>query len=568
MSWPLYCRITSLGLVLALGTLLRFHSPLHGLGFHPDERAIVMVTERLSWQDLNPRFFAYGSFPIYLLWATSRLTAWVWPGLGGYDGTFTVARVLAALIGVATIGVSFLSALRLTATFSLAVVAAAAVALCPFLVQNSRFYTVDGPLTLLCLLSLHFLATAPTGNLAHRLRLAGIFAGLAIATKISGILLIPFLVLGAFRENGRFSSPRERGPWRMAAQSLALAVAVAVLVQPYAVLDWGTYWRHVAEQMSLVRGQWVAPYTLQYLLTTPYLYHLEQMAGFTLGPLAALVGWTAVGRSLWRARRSPFSAETLGGAWCAIFFLALGGSAVKFPRYLLPIYPPLLVLGAHFLAEISARAKLPAWSLGVLILVAPSLPRSLALAGVYSTPHVWTSASDWILDHAGPEARIAGEHWDDKLPLSRPGRTQAVRPWQKELIVFEPDSPEKWKQIAATLAEADFLTLPTARGYGPITRLPDRFPWGNRYYRLLFRGELGFRLERTFKEEPRFLGLRFPDESLDESLSVYDHPKVVIFRNAGRLAADEIFRRIEASLQSPPVSDGEREWILSARAGD
>ena len=75
-------------LIILLGGFLRFYNLNWDQGYHlhPDERAIVMFTTPLSFPSsikefltesspLNPHFFAYGSFPIYLLKAAGNLAS-------------------------------------------------------------------------------------------------------------------------------------------------------------------------------------------------------------------------------------------------------------------------------------------------------------------------------------------------------------------------------------------------------------------------------------------------------------------------------------------------------------
>jgi len=53
--------------------------------FHPDERAIGFAVERLSFSPFqwNPRFFAYGSFPMYVMRLASSLVTLARPSLRG-----------------------------------------------------------------------------------------------------------------------------------------------------------------------------------------------------------------------------------------------------------------------------------------------------------------------------------------------------------------------------------------------------------------------------------------------------------------------------------------------------
>ena len=104
--------------ILAVALFLRVYGINwdDGYLFHPDERQILMVTDRLAFPwppdiDLllsedspwNPNFFAYGSMPLYLLRGLSSLAAGFQPELGEIEGSYWVGRLLSALFDVGTI---------------------------------------------------------------------------------------------------------------------------------------------------------------------------------------------------------------------------------------------------------------------------------------------------------------------------------------------------------------------------------------------------------------------------------------------------------------------------------
>ena len=79
-------QYAALVLILVVAAFFRLYGLAWDSGylFHPDERKIVLVAAGLAWPSdlltflssespLNPKFFAYGSFPIYLLRALSIL---------------------------------------------------------------------------------------------------------------------------------------------------------------------------------------------------------------------------------------------------------------------------------------------------------------------------------------------------------------------------------------------------------------------------------------------------------------------------------------------------------------
>ncbi len=166
-------------------------------------------------------------------------------------------------------------------------------------------------------------------------------------------LAIPFLALTAFMLR-KLSQPLTH-----LFAAISLGVTVFVLAEPYAVIDFQTFQNHTREQTNMVRGYWRPPYTIQYAHTTAYLYHLRQMLWYTMGwPLFILsivgicaacfrIAFESLDKLFRREFLSkPVSSEVIPLIFLLVLFIATGHFQVKFPRYLLPLYPLAFVFGA------------------------------------------------------------------------------------------------------------------------------------------------------------------------------------------------------------------------------
>lgn len=630
--------------ILVLALALRFYGLAWDAGFsytpHPDERAILdrvigisppgldefgllFDAERSPW---NPRWFNYGSFPLYVLKLVQIVGE---PFLNDVNDIRVLGRAVSGLADVATIlavyGIAALAFDRRTG-----LLAAALTALAVIHIQLSHFFAVDTLQAMLAIAALYFMVkVAREGSMRDSL-FAGALVGLGLATKASQLPIVaPFVIahlMFAFALNGkettyRFERRMETAIWGVIGGS-ALAIIALLIAQPYTLLDWGRFFSHVSEQSEMIRGIRDYPYTRQYADTTPYWYHIRQLAiwgyGLPLGIAAwagllyvslrgmplkigaayLIVGWGMPAAILFvsqsvvalaaagsvallallatlpvRSKNSQI--EVLLLCWVVPYFLVTGAFHVKFMRYMLPIAPLLALFGARMLwalwdGSASYRRTLrPLVGALMALLVAGTAFYALAYVnGVYGSAHTGERASEWLNRVAPYGAFVIKEHWEESLPSLRSDFEFY------DLPMYEQDRSAKTALIAEVLANADYLVFFSNRLYGTIPRLPERYPISTEYYRLLFSEQLGYTLADVQTSYPTLLGVSFVDGTFarpglpalsefpegnhvpltlnmghaDESFSVYDHPKVLTFRNTERLDAAEIRRRIEGEV--------------------
>ncbi|HEU5086151.1 MAG TPA: hypothetical protein VFT99_01855, partial [Roseiflexaceae bacterium] len=236
---------------------------------------------------------------------------------------------------------------------------------------------------------------------------------------------------------------------------------------------------------------------------------------------------------------------------------------VKFMRYFLPIYPFLALFAAYGLAWMwrVARAEhmpaalqpwrwldrqrlLAAASVLTGLVVGGTLLYALAFSSIYSRTHTRVEATRWMFANVPEGSVLANEHWDDWLPIGdldgRPAYGDNGIYRSVEMPNYEDDTPEKVDRLVENLAQADYVILSSNRLYDSIPRLPMRYPMTIRYYQLLFGGQLGFERIKEFSSYPSLFGIQIPDQSAEEAFSVYDHPRVQIFKKTAAFNAERV----------------------------
>lgn len=345
-AWP------GLAVVLVGGLGLRLWGVAQGLpyAYNADEADhFVPKAIAMFGHDLNPHYFANPpafTYVLHLIFAV-----WFAGGAGARHAfalhpaeVYTLARVIAALLGTAALWLLYATGARLfNRGVGLLAAAIEAVAFLP--VFYAHLALNDAPTLAPVTLSLLGSAGVLRKGRRRDYLLAGIGLGLACASKYTaGIVLLPLLAAAATRYLTVPPGARAYLIGRRAMIGLLLAGASALvaflIANPYAVLDYQSFHSELVHQSTLsaeAQGKLGAPREGGVLY---YLWSLTWGLGW-VPALAALGGAVAV----WRRD------QRLG--WLLVpaplLFLAFMGLQGRyFGRWLLPIFPILCLLAAFF----------------------------------------------------------------------------------------------------------------------------------------------------------------------------------------------------------------------------
>ncbi len=158
--------------------------------------------------------------------------------------------------------------------------------------------------------------------------------------------------------------------------------------------------------------------------------------------------------------------------------------------------------------------------------------------------------------------------WDDALPLPlmgyspfQPDGSGFFRP-DLNFEMYWPDDASKRERFYQILSQTDYIVMSSNRQFGTIPRAPEKYPLSTHFYRELLNcpddmdtvvcyyeaeaekinPEFGFDLIKTFTSYPRLGSWEFNDQYAEEAFSVYDHPKVLIFRKNEHFDSERVLK--------------------------
>lgn len=386
--------------ILLLAGIVRFW----GLGFgmphtqaRPDETFIIDVARSFLRGDFSPPFYDYpwlymwavsGVYFCYYLWglATGAFHSIAdllasWPV--HWSPFFLLSRGVSALAGTATVAVVFYIGRRLWDDAT-GLVAAFFLSVAFLHVRDSHFGTTDVAMTLLIVLAIAFLIEAHREGRPSRFLAAGIFGGLAAATKYSA-LLVPVAMLGSQALHVLDSrDPR----WRAAFDGRLLWFGVPFVLAfgvgvPFVLLDTGRFLDAMrALQDSMAIG------TPALGLHNGLAHHVEFSLRYGLG-LPLLLAGLAGALVLFRA--DPKGA-TLLLSFPIAYYLVAGSIRNLFFRYAIPLVPFLCLTAAYLVCRTIAHLPIAAgqtdrkgsrWAFAVVTSIvagAVALPSALSVS--------------------------------------------------------------------------------------------------------------------------------------------------------------------------------------------
>lgn len=350
--------------IMVIAVLVRFWGIGFGMphdGVRPDEAHIVELALSFGSGDLNPKDFVYPSFPMYLLFGFYILY-FVFGWFIGRDISptdfalryhldpthfFIISRSISALLGVATVYITYRVATQLFHNKKIGVIAAFFLAVAYLHARDSHFGTVDVPLTFWIMWAMLYISRISSEKALKNYLIVGFLAGLATATKYIGLLLVFPLV---FSHLSHFFGKHDGILHGLVDRRLVVFLIVLILtfliLTPYSVLDFPTFSADILRNARNLTESWAG-----IDVGRGWFYHLRFSLWYGLGWSLFVV--SLIGMVL-------LFIKNLRRAWILfsfplVYYLLVGLALTAFVRYAIPLVPFLCMAAAWFVVGISER---------------------------------------------------------------------------------------------------------------------------------------------------------------------------------------------------------------------
>jgi len=535
-----FCALCFILILILTAGFFRFYNLNWDQGnyFHPDERNIANAVSQIHFfSQLNPHFFAYGGFTIYLYKATADILSFItknteWTSNWAYINI--IGRFFSALFSTLTIIPLYFLAKKISDKKT-ALLTIILYAFTVGSIQTAHYGVTESLITFtgifICLFSIIILNKIKLLNTL----ILGIISGIAIAAKTSSFsfIIMPFLAYVLSKTSQKVGFKKMLINFVL---FFIITFVIFTIFSPYTFLDWNKFLESMKYESGVATGVLPVVYTLQFDHTIPYLFQIENFFWqMGINAIFCVLGFVFI---LFETIQKKNKDLLIFSLFPLLYFLFVGSWHTKFIRYMVPIIPFLLIASSIFLIKIRSKFKILG-KLLIMIIVLTTIVWALAFFSIYTRPQTRIVASDWIYLNVPDGVKILNEQWDDGLPIP----IEQFSPSQYQitsLAMYDTDNLNKISYLSYNLSNSDYIILNSRRLYGTLIHLTDKYPITSKYYKLLFAGKLGYKKVAEFTSYPSILGFKINDDASEETFQVYEHPKVIIFKNTSLFSEEKI----------------------------
>ncbi|MFA6005015.1 MAG: glycosyltransferase family 39 protein [Patescibacteria group bacterium] len=521
---------------------------------HPDENNMMSSVMQLQCDVrnvrdcLNPHFFAYGQFSIYLASALSHLLKSILrePVLSPLHVSLTL-RFISAVSSVITGFYLYKFTKKKIRSDWISLLSLFFYVCTPLFIQAAHFGTTESLLMLLLMLTVYY---------EQAVLLQAFFVGLAVAVKPSGLLfgIVPLLTLVV-------QFQKRKNIFRFMFRGILAAMIIVITTfigSPHYFIHFTDFIGTFQYESSVATGAMRVFYTEQFAQTLPIVFQFHRVLPYTIGWGTMLLGVVGMVISLKKYRFHVFV--------FSLFFLYNSLLYAKWTRFIVP-YMPLFIFFAMvstytLYVNLKKHTNIVIATIFLLVFSVYQMIIGVAYLSIYQSPDVRTTATNWIIATLPQNKKMLSESANVvDVPLGYTGKYQYYNPFINDID----GNQELRKSVMSALRTTDFLIIPSRRVFADYTcyrsvnykktgnivrtsiysshisldkdcnKTELSYPALHEYYTEVLGNKNAYELLAEFSSYPKLTVLNitlleFPDELAEETWTVFDHPVIRVYR--------------------------------------
>lgn len=502
--------------------------------FHPDERNIASSISQLRFpENLNPNFFAYGSFPIYSIYLVGVIANFLSRSSNvssvNFQDAILISRYFSAIFSLLSVFMIYKISKDLGGksvalfAFFLSITSVA-------FLQFSHFGTFEMWLSFFSLLLFYSFYIFLKTKKEIFLIFGSIVLGLIIGIKLSSLvlLLIPFYSLLILQLGKRFSFHKIKETLRLMSIISFLTIFFYFLSSPYNLIDTESFINSIKYESSVAMGTLSVFYTGSFYNTLPIFFQFQKILPFLINPLSTAISALAIIYTFFLCinKRNPY----LGLLLISFLTLFIFHSFLfaKWTRYIIPSLPFLFIIISIFIVSLYKIMPKKIWLILVCLILAFSLFFSFSfLKTVRFSTDSRIEALEFARKNIPQGSQILSEVYD--LGIT------PFNSYFSNIALFNfyelENDPSKKPELESLIKKTDYIILPSQRILKSRIANNNNFSQGYNFYSNLLSGKLGF---KKIYETPcdafcKIAYLGNPISNVEETVNVFDRPTMFIF---------------------------------------
>ena len=474
--------------------------------FHPDENNMVSSVLQMNSQNLNPNFFAYGQFPLYLTYFTTPVH--------DFQTITLTLRFWSAIFSCLSLYFFYLIGLKIFESQKQTFIFILLLIFTPGLIQTAHFGTTESILIFVFAANifLSFKIYDSPKKIIY-LFISGLISGIGLASKISSLILTFPIFLSLF-----FLLLKKTNLWRIISYStlfLLFSILIGIIFSPYSLINFPEFLSSMKYEIGVASGQIPVFYTRQFIDTLPYVFQFQKIFPYTNGLFVyifGILGFVSLTKSFFKKHKSnPYLLLILFSS--LVYFIYQGQLFVKWTRFMAPIFFIFPFLSIFLIQKIKNKILI---YLFILLSIAPGV----YFLKTYFYQDTRIQATEWINQNIS----------QNNCALSESGNVINLPLYKSNINVVNFDfynldeSLSLPRELEKTINNCNYIFVPSRRVFKNQNN--PHFPQSQQYYQSLFSGDLDFNQIKKFSlSNSLFLN----SENAEETWSVFDSPVVRIY---------------------------------------